>query len=192
MNKVIAIDIGDVCLRRRLNLSLKAFGLDTDTLPPPIAFAIDQYERGKISLEEWIILMQRDLPGCIPDDEVCRGWNMMIGEEMPGMNDFVREMVAAGFRFVFFSDTSELHFTDICRKLPFANQITGAILSYEVGAKKPESGMYEAFENKYGIPCCYLDDMPQNIAAGQERGWFSIRFENTEAMRQEFYSEFHI
>ena len=115
---------------------------------------------------------------------------MMIGETVPGMEDFVRELVDAGFRFVFFSDTSELHFADICRKLPFAHLITGSILSYEIGAKKPEPGMYESFEDKFGVPCCYLDDMPQNIAAGQERGWFSIRFDNTEAMRREFYSEF--
>ena len=45
MNKVIALDIGDVCLRRRLDISLNAFGLNNNTeLPQPVAFAVDQYE----------------------------------------------------------------------------------------------------------------------------------------------------
>ena len=193
MNKVIAIDIGDVCLQRNIAQTFHYFGVEpTLQLPPKMIYAIDQYERGIISLRQWLSAMQSVTNSNFTDEEICRGWNLLIGDDMPGMSEFINEMIDAGFRFIFFSDTSDLHFGDICRKLSFAHLITGAILSYEVGAKKPETAMYEAFEANYGTPCCYLDDMPQNIAAGQQQGWFSIQFTDTATMRKEFFSQFKL
>lgn len=193
MNKTIAIDIGDVCLKRELNRPQEYFGLNPETeLPLEIQVIIDKFERGRISREAWVAGMRRALPGNFTNDEICHGWNTLIGDDIPEMYEFVSEMVAAGFRFVFFSDTSELHFSHVSRNLGCVHLISGAILSYEVDAKKPEDGMFEAFEAKYGVPCCYLDDMPQNIAAGRQRGWFSIQFDNAEAMRRDFFAEFRI
>ncbi len=193
MNKIIALDIGDVSLHRCVDKCFDYFqASDKPALKAEIAKAVDLFELGMISLQEWLDQMSRITGRGMSNDEICHGWNLLIGSDMPGMEAFVKEMVNAGFKFVFFSDTSELHFGDICRKLSFAHLVTGSILSYEVGAKKPDAGMYQAFEDEYGIPCCYLDDMPQNIAAGRERGWFSIRFTDTESMKKEFFSQINI
>ncbi len=193
MNKIIALDIGDVSLYRCVDKCFDYFrASDNPTLKAEILEAVDKFELGKISFEDWLGQISRITAGSLSHDEICHGWNLMIGSDMQGMEEFVREMVNAGFKFVFFSDTSELHFGDICRKLSFAHLITGSILSYEAGAKKPDAGMYQAFEDEYGIPCCYLDDMPQNIAAGRERGWFSILFTDTESMKKEFFSQINI
>jgi glucose-1-phosphatase len=193
MNKVIALDIGDVSLHRCLKPCFEFLGVaNNQSLKNETLTVVDQYERGLISFREWLNCLGKITNGRFTDEEICHGWNLLIGNDMPGMAKFVAEMIESGFRFVFFSDTSELHFGDISRKLSFANLVTGAILSYEVGAKKPESAMYEAFEAKYGVPCCYLDDQPGNIAAGQKRGWFSIQFTDTETMRQEFSSQFNL
>jgi len=56
----------------------------------------------------------------------------------------------------------------------FFGGFDGYILSYEHGAMKPEGKLYEVVEQKTGQQrekIIYLDDRPENIAAGAARGW---------------------
>ena len=91
--------------------------------------------------------------------------------------------LASGYRLVFFSDTSSIHMLEVCRKLSFANLVTGGVFSFKVKARKPGAAMYEAFETRYGKPCFYVDDRPDNIQAGISRGWNSHQFVSAAAMR---------
>ena len=62
----------------------------------------------------------------------------------------------------------------IRKNFPFFNNFDGYILSYEVGAMKPDAKIYEALEKmagKRGSDVLYLDDRLENISAGAARGW---------------------
>ena len=65
----------------------------------------------------------------------------------------------------------------IRRNFPFFSNFDGYILSYEVGAMKPQVKIYEALEattGKRGAEIVYLDDRQENIDAGAVRGWQTI------------------
>lgn len=90
-----------------------------------------------------------------------------------------------------FSNTNELAVRHIRRNFPFFANFEGYILSYERGAMKPQAKLYEEVEResgRRGAELLYLDDRPENIAAGAERGWQVILQETPEktvaAMRE--------
>jgi FMN phosphatase YigB (HAD superfamily) len=73
-----------------------------------------------------------------------------------------------------FSNTNDLAISHIQKNFPFFSNFDGYILSYEVGAMKPDAKIYEALEKmagKRGPDVLYLDDRLENISAGAARGW---------------------
>ena len=85
-----------------------------------------------------------------------------------------------------FSNTNELAVSYIRRAFPFFANFNGYILSYEHGAMKPDAKLYEVVEQQSGhsqSEILYLDDRPENIAAGAARGWRVILQESPEQTR---------
>jgi HAD superfamily hydrolase (TIGR01509 family) len=85
-----------------------------------------------------------------------------------------------------FSNTNELAVAHIRKNFPFFAHFDGYILSYEHGSMKPEARLYEVVEEqcgRRGSELLYLDDRPENIAAGQARGWQVILHEDPVATR---------
>jgi FMN phosphatase YigB (HAD superfamily) len=189
MNKFIALDIGGVCIKLRHGQCLEYLGFSDDLsqVPGELLAAIDRLERGTIPESEWLEVFQKNTGNRFSDEQLCYAWNLIIGEDMDGMPELIREITELGYSFIFFSDTSRLHIMDAYRKISFVHLISGHIYSYDVGAKKPEQGMYEAFEKTYGKPCFYLDDKPENIAGGERHGWTSHLFTSAEGFRKQFF-----
>src|SRR5437667_2284280 len=82
-----------------------------------------------------------------------------------------------------FSNTNELAVGHIRRNFPFFANFDGYVLSYEHGAMKPEEKIYEVVERasgRRGAEFLYLDDRPENVAAGLARGWQVILQESPE------------
>ncbi|MGH7970055.1 MAG: HAD-IA family hydrolase, partial [Limisphaerales bacterium] len=82
-----------------------------------------------------------------------------------------------------FSNTNELAVNHIRRVFPFFAGFDGYILSYEHGAMKPQPALYEVVERQSGHrgpELLYIDDRPENIEAGAQRGWQVILQETPE------------
>jgi HAD superfamily hydrolase (TIGR01509 family) len=80
-----------------------------------------------------------------------------------------------------FSNTNDLAVEHIRRKYPFFSDFDGYVLSYEHGAMKPSSKLYEIVERssgRRGGEIVYIDDRPENIQAGTARGWKSLLHED--------------
>jgi len=185
MKKVLALDIGEVCIKLHHLDALLHFGLDPrQPLPPEFLVTTDRFERGQLPEAEWIAGIKAFFHDRFSVADIVDGWNKIIGEPIPGMPELLRELADQDWRLVFFSDTSTLHMAKLQHDGVFTELSTGAILSYEVGAKKPEDAMYEAFEHAYGKPDLYLDDRADNIAAGVRRGWPSLPFTGVAALRE--------
>ncbi|MEL6106817.1 MAG: HAD family phosphatase [Planctomycetota bacterium] len=93
-----------------------------------------------------------------------------------GMVELVRSVHRSVGRVGLLSNTCEAHWEWIRRQswqigsLPFES----LIMSYQVGAMKPDQAIYSAAEQASGVPTermLFLDDKPENIAAARERGW---------------------
>jgi FMN phosphatase YigB (HAD superfamily) len=79
-----------------------------------------------------------------------------------------------------FSNTNDLAVEYIRRKFSFFRDFDGYIFSYEVKAMKPDAKIYEALEKlagRRGADILYIDDCPENVAAGAARGWGTILHE---------------
>ena len=190
--KYLALDIGNVCLGIHPERCLAVLGYSAET-EVPIEFhaASDKLEKGVISTEEWLGVFKKVTGGRFTEAELANAWNRILGDEILGMYDFLDEITKLGCHVIFFSDTSDIHINYVYRYLSLAVFVRGGIFSYKTGFKKPESGMYEAFENTYGKPCFYTDDKAENIEAGLKRGWRSHRFVSAELLRKEFFSDFN-
>jgi len=82
-----------------------------------------------------------------------------------------------------FSNTNELAVGHIRKSFPFFSQFNGYVCSYEHGAMKPDAKLYEVVERTSrlgGSEMLYLDDRPENVAAGAARGWHAVLHESAE------------
>lgn len=85
-----------------------------------------------------------------------------------------------------FSNTNDLAVRHIRRAFPFFADFDGYILSYEHRAMKPDPRLYEVVEaqsGRHGPEILYLDDRPENVAAGAARGWQTILHQSPEKSR---------
>ncbi|HSY20172.1 MAG TPA: HAD family phosphatase [Candidatus Acidoferrales bacterium] len=110
-----------------------------------------------------------------------------IFSEMPGTIALHAELRQHGYKSYIFSNTNDLAIEHVRRNFPFFANFDGYIYSYEVGAMKPETTIYEAMEkmsDRRGADLIYIDDRPENIAAGAARNWRTILHESPEKTRQ--------
>jgi HAD superfamily hydrolase (TIGR01509 family) len=144
-----------------------------------------QYERGEVTTQQFY-------------DEICRvtGFRATLAEfgecfgdvfvEIEPMVELHAALRQRGVPSFIFSNTNELAVDFIRRTFPFYAKFDGYILSYEHGCMKPEARLYEVVERataRRGAEVLYLDDRPENIAAGTERGWQAILHESPEKSR---------
>lgn len=88
-----------------------------------------------------------------------------------------QELRSAGWPTFVFSNTNELAIRHIRQAYPFFTGFTGYILSYEHGWMKPDPRLYEVVEHmsgRKGEAILYLDDRPENVETGRDRGWQCI------------------
>ena len=85
-----------------------------------------------------------------------------------------------------FSNTNEIAVSHIRSKFPFFSGFDGYILSYEVGAMKPQAKIYQALEtmaSRRGTDIFYIDDRAENVQAGADRGWQIVLHESPKKTR---------
>jgi HAD superfamily hydrolase (TIGR01509 family) len=88
-----------------------------------------------------------------------------------------------------FSNTNELAIQHVSRNYPFYQTFDGHILSYQHKAMKPDARLYEVVERlcgRRGSSVLYLDDRPENVAAGAARGWQVILHESPDKSCEAF------
>lgn len=182
---VVALDIGNVCLRIRPLAALRILGMETIGkgifLLPEFEELVEKVETGRLSTDEYLSLAAELLPGQPSEYLLREAWLSILGEEMPGMGSWVRRAHEGGLSIVLFSDTSAFHYEALLPRLSFAAFIDGAVLSYEVGSRKPGAEMYSHLEQTFcegRYPVLYIDDREENIAAARSRGWRTYHFGN--------------
>ncbi|HWF19851.1 MAG TPA: HAD-IA family hydrolase, partial [Verrucomicrobiae bacterium] len=96
-----------------------------------------------------------------------------IFSEMPPMIELHAMLQKKKVPTYIFSNTNGLAIAHIRRTFPFFANFDDYIFSYEHGVMKPDAGLYEVVErksNRYGEQILYIDDRPENVAAGAARG----------------------
>ncbi len=186
MKKVIALDIGNVCLGIHPERCFGRLGFRSmEEVPRELLYlASEEFERGAFPEEEFLRKARASTSSGFSDAELRDAFLAILGEPIPGMTEWVSGLDARGFRPVFFSDTSETHLKEVRRKFPASVCVPEGIYSFEVHAKKPEPAMFAAFEAKHGVPAFYFDDRAELIEAAQKHGWNAYRFTSAKQLDQ--------
>jgi FMN phosphatase YigB (HAD superfamily) len=141
-----------------------------------------KYETGLISREDFFGSVC-EATGYCGDIEEFGGFFADIFTPIDPMVELHRSLREARIATYIFSNTNDLAISHIRKNFPFFNNFDGYILSYEVGAMKPDAKIYEALEKmagKRGPDVLYLDDRLENVSAGAARGWQVILQETPE------------
>jgi FMN phosphatase YigB (HAD superfamily) len=191
VNAVVVFDLGKVLVDFDYNIAIPRIAARS-TLPPAEvkrfflqSHLLVDYESGRLTRRELF-------------EAVCkvinfRGTIEEFGEffadiftPIPPMIELHARLRQCGVPAYVFSNTNDLAVEHIRQNFPFFRDFDGYIFSYEVKAMKPDAKIYEALEKligRHGADILYIDDRPENVAAGAARGWRTILHETPEKTR---------
>ena len=143
------------------------------------------YESGRVTTEQFYQEIRRvtGFLGNLAEFSECFADIFVAIEPMVQLQAALRQKGLAAY---VFSNTNQLAAEHIRRNFPFYANFDGYILSYQHGAMKPDGRLYEVVERasgRHGAELLYLDDRPENVAAGAARGWQVVLHESPEKSR---------
>lgn len=150
----------------------------------PLAVA---YETGRVDSETFIRRITDALNLRIDPDAFRALWSDIFAP-MPGMEELVSPL-ADRYRLLLASNTNTMHFAWLQARFPVITIPTHPVLSFEVGAMKPDRRFYEALLRHADAPpaaCLYIDDVPAYVEAGRDAGLQAVRFEGVDSLRETF------
>lgn len=192
MIKAVAFDLGKVLVDfdyaiagRKLAARAKMAPADLGQFLVHVPLIV-RYETGLITSEQFYQEVRAAI-GFLGDMEEFASLFADIFTPIEPMVELQSDLQRHGLPTYIFSNTNELAIRFIHRNFPFFRNFHGYILSYEHGSMKPEPKLYEVVETRSGCrgaEILYLDDRPENIAAGAARGWQVILQETPKKTRE--------
>ncbi len=99
------------------------------------------------------------------------------------MLDFIRRRKQEGCPLYMLSNTSEIHASFFEKTYDIFREFDGHIYSYEEGCMKPDRQIYQRVVDKLGVDPSgthYIDDLAENVTAGQNFGFISYLYAGTD------------
>ena len=141
----------------------------------------DEFEAGKVNTEDYTRWALETLDSDVSPETFHHAWCNIFTPNQP-MWDAAKKLRAAGHRLILFSNTNAIHCPWVFEAFPEFSLFHGAVLSYEVGAIKPQPEIYQHAIEKFSLTpenTLYIDDLPANIATGQEFGFQTHQYHLT-------------
>jgi FMN phosphatase YigB (HAD superfamily) len=144
-----------------------------------------QFESGGLTSRQFFSEVQK-VTGFHGGPEEFAGYFADIFDPMPDMVELHAGLREKNIPTYIFSNTNEIAVGHIRRRFPFFSGFDGYILSYEIGAMKPQAKIYERLEalsRRSSGDIFYIDDRAENVEAGAARGWQTVLHESPERTR---------
>jgi glucose-1-phosphatase len=139
----------------------------------------DEFEAGRIEADDYITWALQVLDTPVTPDEFRHAWRHIFTRNEP-MWTTVRKLAAEGHRLIIFSNTNSIHCPWVFEEYPEFSLFPEAVLSYQTGFVKPDAEIYHHAIHVHGLvpeETLYIDDLPQNIAAGRELGFRTWQYD---------------
>lgn len=185
MNTAVVFDLGKVLVDFDDNIAASRIATHC-TLPSAAvkrfyfqSHLLADYESGRLTRDEFFE-HARETTGFRGTIDEFGGFFADIFTPIPPMIELHAELRRRGVPTYIFSNTNDLAIEHIRRNFPFFRDFDGYIFSYKVRVMKPDAKIYEALEKltgRHGADILYIDDRPENVAAGAARGWGTILHE---------------
>ena len=147
------------------------------------------FERGKISVEKFIDRMLEILNHKINEETFCKMYAGIFER-----NDDVAALLPRlkkNYKLILLSNTDPIHKKFGWEHYDFLQYFDDLMVSYEVGAVKPEEEIYRAVEKASGAPSdehIFIDDIEKYVLAAKNLGWDGIHFNNYSVLIKELNS----
>ncbi|HEY2930368.1 MAG TPA: HAD family phosphatase [Acidobacteriota bacterium] len=195
MIRTILFDIGNVLIKFDPRLALQGLQGRTSYSTAEMVDLlrgwprINDFESGRVKNEDFFDEICARLKLCdITAQQFADIWSAIFHEEMLVRPETLRSLKER-YRLMLLSNTNPLHFGFMRTRYPVLGEFDDAILSFEVGAMKPEPEIFQAAMARAASrpdETVYVDDLEENLVAARSMGIFSIRFENEEQLLAEF------
>lgn len=179
-------DIGRVLLDFDFEASL------TRLLPPEVtesharlALLLEQkdpFEAGAIAPDAYVEWALDVLGSTASAEQFRHAWRDVFTPN-EAMWQEVRQLAAAGHQLILFSNTNALHCPWAFEAFPEFNLFHAAVLSFQVGAIKPDPTIYEyaiATHHLEPATTLYIDDLAANIATGRAHGFRCFQYDQAD------------
>ena len=184
-------DVGGVLLSNAWDhteraAALEHFRLDQEEFHARHEMVVSSFERGKISLDEYLdrTVFYRGRP--FTRDEF-RDYMFSLSRPMPEVLAFARALAASGKYFMgtINNESRELNL-DRIEKFGLREIFRLFVSSCFVGLRKPESGIYRlALEITQISPeeCCFIDDRALNLECAAKLGMQTIQMQTLDQLQ---------
>lgn len=139
------------------------------------------FEAGKLSGREYHRAVMAALQAAVPYEEFYPMYGDIFAE-IPGTGDLLRRL-GGRYPLYLLSDTNEIHFGYVRERVGTLALFDEFIVSYQVGAMKPDPRIYGEALRRSGLPaeaCVFVDDRPENVEGARRVGIRAVRFESPE------------
>ncbi|NQT46120.1 MAG: HAD family phosphatase [Candidatus Omnitrophica bacterium] len=141
----------------------------------------DLFERGKITAAEFFERLKSLLRLDLDYDKFLPIWNDIFFKNN-GMDELLT-ILKPHYRLVLISNINKPHFDYIKERFPILDHLDKIVVSYKVGARKPDPLIYETALKAAGTEASrtvYTDDRADLIEASSSIGMKNIQFINRE------------
>ena len=145
------------------------------------------FEKGEIEPEPFVRELAAALKLDITYSEFCDWWSSVFLEPTL-VREALLEDLRSRHRLLALSNTNVIHFAMLKEAYPLLRHFDGYVLSYEVGAAKPEAKIYrEAIARAQCDPaeCFFTDDLAVNVEAARAHGMDAVQFVSEEQLERE-------
>ena len=145
------------------------------------------YDMGKISVADFHEKINDHLDIELSFDEFISASNEAIEAGDDGIEEIVRSL-SKKYQLAILSNTNPVHYEHIKEKYSVIGLFDHILLSYEMGAVKPDAAAYEKLMNATSmLPSkhLFIDDRSENINAAKEIGMDGIHYISIENLRLE-------
>jgi HAD superfamily hydrolase (TIGR01509 family) len=135
------------------------------------------FDTGRLSSEEFHRRLLDRFRLALPYPQFCDLWNDIFSP-LEDMEQTVARL-AARYPLYLLSNTNPLHFRYIKERYPLLRHFRRFILSYEVGSRKPEAGIFQALIREVGLApshCLFVDDKLSFVEAARTHGLVAWHF----------------
>lgn len=193
MIKTIIFDLGRVIVPFDLSRSYTALEKLGRTAAADIperlrqSNLVQEFESGRIDPAEFVRRISDHLELTVELPQFAEIWSSIFLPHTLIPDDFV-ERLHQQYRLLLLSNTNALHFEMIAANYPILRHIDHFVLSYRVGAMKPDPKIYREAIAHAGCPaseCFFTDDIPAYVEAARAEGMQAVQFVGFEQLAEE-------
>ncbi|MBV9770118.1 MAG: HAD family phosphatase [Bryobacterales bacterium] len=193
MIKAILFDLGNVVIPFNFKLAYARMaqhcGCKPEEVPARIRATglVGPFEKGQIEAEPFVRELSAALKLNITHQEFCSWWTCVFLPDTL-VSESLLEDLGKRYRLLALSNTNPIHFAMLKEAYPLLRHFDDYVLSYEVGAAKPEARIYQAAIARSQCnadECFFTDDLALNVEAAREQGMEAVQFFSAQQLEAE-------